>query len=213
MTKSKIAFRPYALTDFGFITKSWLKGWFHAPTNFGMHKHVYYKTAEVYIKDTLKRAGAVMACDPNSPNELYGFISAEYLDNETIMHWIYVKHNLRGLGIGGALFNYANKSTDQPFSTSYCPHYEDLDELYRKGKTRDQISALYNQIQKELTKPPKIKLVDPDGREIGLVHKNSMIYLKDKLSSRKDKYKVIYSPLLIARLHKCNTTPIATLIT
>ena len=210
--KISIAFRPYATTDINFILSNWLHTWANAPANFGVHKHVYYKTAEAHIKDTLARCGAIVACDPNDPDDLFGFIAAEYMDDETVIHWIHVKPSFRGFGIGRALFKKVHTKDSPPFTTAYCPRYDSVDELYRKGKSRQDMDDLYYRVKKQIIDLPTITLVDEDGRKIGTINKNSMVYSVEKPGLKRDKYPVIYSPLLITRLNNCNTRPIATLV-
>jgi len=212
MNKISVAFRPYAATDLNFIISSWLYGWENSPQNFGVHKHVYFKTTEVYIKETLKRSGALIACDPDEPDEIFGFVCAEYMDDETVFHWLHVKSSYRGFGVGRALFLYVHKHDYPPFTTSYCPRYDSVDEMYRKARTENEMTVLYEQVKNNRRKLPRVRILDDRSKIIGTVNKNSMIYSVEKNGMNKEKYKVIYSPLLIARLHSCNTTPIAKMV-
>jgi ribosomal protein S18 acetylase RimI-like enzyme len=46
-----------------------------------------------------------MACNDEDPSQVYGYICAGNIDGIFVLHYIYVKHSFRNLGVGKSLLN------------------------------------------------------------------------------------------------------------
>lgn len=101
-----ITLRPYRPTDEGLIYSSWLKAlrygndWFShiAPVSFFTH---YRKV----IDSILSRPGIEIriACLKDEPDVIVGYSIFEKRLALSILHWVFVKHDWRGIGIANQL--------------------------------------------------------------------------------------------------------------
>ena len=205
-----VAFRPVASTDIPLITNSWLKFWVKSPLAFGVHTHVFYKSGEVYIQRLLKRAGAIIACDPVEPDQIFGYVAGEYWENQTILHFLYVKMSFRKFGIGRALWEQVVPEKHTPFATTYLPEEKDLNAIYRqRAENPDTIEY---QINKNFRKVPTISVKVDNGPYLCKAPKNSVLYINDKPYDETKKYRYIYNPFLAHRLETADTTPFAEIV-
>jgi GNAT superfamily N-acetyltransferase len=101
----KILLRSANEEDISFIFNSWLKSFRNSFFCKGIVNSVYFTEHHKLIEKILKTASAVIACNPEDPSQVYGWICAEEIDGVFCMHYLYVKHSFRGLGIGRLLFN------------------------------------------------------------------------------------------------------------
>jgi len=99
------AFRESTDTDKNLIMQSWLKTfrdeWKH------LSSESYYKQANSLFNQIVDRFGAIVACNPEDPDQVYAFIVAAYLNEEEwTVFWIQTKSLYSGLGIGTALYKF-----------------------------------------------------------------------------------------------------------
>lgn len=105
--KVEYAFRASAPTDRNFILKSWNKTYRGEAINSHMSSELYYQQSNSMFSNILDKYGAIIACNPDNPDQIYGFAVAAYLpDDEWVLFWIQVKSIYTRLGIGTALFNF-----------------------------------------------------------------------------------------------------------
>ena len=105
VTKIPFAFRAATYTDKNLILKSWLRTWHD--DNKHMSQTLYYNQANSLFNSILDKFGAVVACNPDNPDQVYSFAVAAYLDNdEWVMFLIQTKSLYSKLGIGKALYNF-----------------------------------------------------------------------------------------------------------
>ena len=104
MNNLRYAFRTMADTDRNYILKSWNR------TSRDSMEHIdastYYRQSNPLFNSILDRFGAIIACNPDDPDQIYAFAVAAYLpEDEWVMFWIQTKQIYEGLGIGKSLFN------------------------------------------------------------------------------------------------------------
>lgn len=105
--KVPYAFRMSCETDEGYILKTWNKSWRKEKTNKHMSNAVYYRQANAIFKQILDKFGAVVVCNPEDPDQIYGFAVAAYLPSqEWCLFWIHIKQLYSNLGIGTNLYNF-----------------------------------------------------------------------------------------------------------
>lgn len=105
--KIPFAYRAANEEDVGYILRSWLKTWRDEPRNKEMPNDLYYKQAHSMFKLILNKFGAIIACNPEDPSQIYAFAVAAYLPNdEWALFWIQTKSIYSHLGIGTALYNF-----------------------------------------------------------------------------------------------------------
>jgi hypothetical protein len=91
--------------DVSFVFSSWLKSFRDAATVKGVPSGLYYPAQHAVIEGILQRqcCTALVACDPQDPSQIYGYVVAEYVGEGLVIHFTYTKFNMRNLGIAKAL--------------------------------------------------------------------------------------------------------------
>jgi hypothetical protein len=142
-TRLPIVIRPYAVTDLNFITSSWLKSHkedldfstridnimelrqrmkdpeqMPKPKTF-VPNNKYYNLAPTMFRAILSKAGALIACDANDYDHIYGYMVAETIHEEPVVHWIYVKNTFRRNGIARILLSRINPD-DKKLLATFC---------------------------------------------------------------------------------------------
>lgn len=100
-----IQLRPANQEDVPFIFSSWLKSYKYAPWCRNLTNTVYYAEHHKVIERLLKTNDVIIACNPEDPSQIYGFVCAGTVDGIFCLHYMYVKQSFRGLGIGKTLLN------------------------------------------------------------------------------------------------------------
>jgi len=123
MKKLPYVFRLNTPDDRNYILRSWLKTWRDEPINSKLPTSVYYAEANPLFGNILERFGAIVVCNPNDFNQIYGFAVCAFIPvaEEWILFWLQVKAQYSRLGIGKALFNYLNFGFKGPI----CPFVRD----------------------------------------------------------------------------------------
>lgn len=103
--KLPIEIREGIVDDANFILNSWLKSYRRSMFACKMTDTVYYDCHHEVLRKLLKSCTVLVACPPNDPGQIYGYIVAEVVDNVPVIHFAYVKHTFRGFGICTALVN------------------------------------------------------------------------------------------------------------
>ena len=127
------AFRSMAVTDRGYITKSFNRT--YRDNNKKMNGRLYYKQADSMFNSILDRFSAIVVCNPNEISQIYGFCVAAYISNEEwVCFWIQIKQIYQGLGIGTSLFEFVKGDRKGPItvflrekSKPYADKYEVMD--------------------------------------------------------------------------------------
>lgn len=133
-TPLPIRIRAATEEDISFIFNSWLKSF--RDSNFGKQitNTIYFAQHHKLIENLLQSCSVFVACNQSNPGELYGYICYEKVDGIFVMHYIYVKHTYRKLGIARLLANYSEFN-------------EDLASMYtHASKNSERLAAKYNMI-------------------------------------------------------------------
>lgn len=135
-----VVIRPYTVTDINFIMSSWLKshkedldfstridnlqqikkalGRLRVPKlKTYVPNNKYYNIAPTMFKAILAKAGALVACDANDYDHIYGYMVAETIHDEPVVHWVYVKNIFRRTGIGKLLLSKVCEPDSKPLTT------------------------------------------------------------------------------------------------
>lgn len=103
--KIPFAFRAATETDRPLVLQSWLRTWREEQKH--MRSDSYYRQAHSLFTQILDKFGAVVAVNPEDPDQIYGFAVAAYLSNdEWVLFWIQTKSLYAKLGIGKALYKF-----------------------------------------------------------------------------------------------------------
>lgn len=68
---------------------------------------VYYDAQHKLIEALLKRCTVLVACSTTDNTQLMGYVVVEHIDDVPVLHYAYVKHAFRGLGIATLLLTSA----------------------------------------------------------------------------------------------------------
>lgn len=127
----KILLREANEQDVGFIFNSWLKSFRGAPYNKTIVNSVFFTEHHKVIERILKTSSVIIACNPEDPSQMYGWICAETIDNVFCMHFLYVKHSFRNLGLARILFNaFTHESGEAGIYTHYTRASDKLCEKF-----------------------------------------------------------------------------------
>lgn len=98
--------RPAEKPDLAFIFSSWLKSFRESEFAKGIPTSLYYREHHRLIERLLERAQVLVACNPESPSQIYGWICFER-SRARVIHYVYVKQPFRELGIAKRLLEAA----------------------------------------------------------------------------------------------------------
>lgn len=152
--KLPIKIRPISQLDVNFILNSWLKSFRGAFFVKDIHPTTYYAEHHSVCSELLQTCQTYVACSDSDPTEIYGFICAEYISGTLVVHYIYVKHTFRNMGIAKALLaqfavapgtmsfythhNSVAHKQAAAYQMLYSPYLALLPK-YRKGKSKNNL--------------------------------------------------------------------------
>lgn len=103
-------------SDIPFIFNSWLKAYRNAKAVAEVTQNVYFSEHHKLVEKLLKRGQTLVVGAANDPATVYGYINYEHVQGLFVLHFAYIKHDFRHLG----LFKELMKATGQDFSTLGC---------------------------------------------------------------------------------------------
>ncbi len=60
---------------------------------------VYFQFEHKAIEKLLQKSQVLIACDPADANQLYGYIVFQIIDGVLVVHYAYIKHSFRKMGL------------------------------------------------------------------------------------------------------------------
>lgn len=96
---AQIYLRDATEHDVSFIFNSWLKSFRAGTLCKYVDNTVYFSEHHKLVEKLLKRSTTKIACNPENPEDIYGYITHESIDGIFCLHYAYVKHTFRNLGI------------------------------------------------------------------------------------------------------------------
>lgn len=94
--------------DLGFIYNSWLKSF--RQTVPSIDKPIYFIEQRKIIDKIFDRSKIYISCNPEHLDQIFGYVIFDESPRKfTIVHYVYVKHPYRRLGIGDELMNLIDK--------------------------------------------------------------------------------------------------------
>jgi len=70
-----------------------------------MADNVYFPAQRKELEIMLKASDVLVACNPEDPGHVFGYVLSEKFHTSTVVHFIYVKHAVRKFGIAKMLFD------------------------------------------------------------------------------------------------------------
>ena len=87
-------------SDTSFIFSSWLKSYRNSAFARNISNTIYFSEHHDIIENLLACSDVVVACNKNDQSQIYGYIVASKINDKLTVHYIYVKHPFRRMGIG-----------------------------------------------------------------------------------------------------------------
>jgi ribosomal protein S18 acetylase RimI-like enzyme len=130
MEKSKCRLRTMVEDDIPFIFNSWLKSYRFSHFGEKITNTIYFQDHHKVLERIVKNSKVLIACDPQDSSQLYGYSVAGEIDDVLVLHFIYVKHTFRNLGIGKTLLDALGH--DKSSAAVYTHHTRMADKLAAK---------------------------------------------------------------------------------
>ena len=91
--------------DLPFIFNSWLKSFRFSPFAEKITSTIYFSDHHKVIENLLKNSVVMISCNEDDPSQLYGYAVGSQVDGIFVLHFIYVKHTFRNMGLGKMLLD------------------------------------------------------------------------------------------------------------
>lgn len=108
LTKSRgalpVVIREASEGDVSFLFSSWLKSFRKGTMCYGVDDTIYFNEQHKLVERLLLSSKVLLACEPEDPANIYGYLVYEKIDNIMVIHYAYVKHTFRCMGVFNALF-------------------------------------------------------------------------------------------------------------
>lgn len=118
-----IRIREVTEADIGFVFNSWLKSYRYSFFAKIVPNSVYFSGHHKLMENLIHKGKLLIACNPEDPSQIYGYICAEHVQDILVVHYIYVKQTYRMLGVGKALLN---QFDFDPTKASCFTHYSEI---------------------------------------------------------------------------------------
>jgi hypothetical protein len=122
--------------DIPFVFNSWLKGYKNSKFAQVIDNNIFFHEHHKVIEKLIKHYDVLIACAVDDPSQIYGFICAGYTDGIFTLHYLYIKHTFRNMGIGKLLFNSFNHDTS---TAGLFTHY-----VYSSQKLSEKFNMVYH---------------------------------------------------------------------
>ena len=122
--------RPLTEEDYPFLYNSWLKSYRFSLFAERITNTIYFEDHHKLIEKIINNSKTLIACNPSDPSQLYGDIVAGEEEGVLVVHFVYVKHTFRNMGIGKTLLDAVGHSSDK--ASVYTHHTRMADKLASK---------------------------------------------------------------------------------
>lgn len=115
--KSQVQIRNATEPDVPFIFNSWLKSYRGANAVKSITNPVYFEFQHKTIEGLLKRCQVLVLCNSADSSQVYGYLIFEQVEGIDVLHYAYVKHAFRNMGLCNLLLSTAKISPNGGFYT------------------------------------------------------------------------------------------------
>jgi GNAT superfamily N-acetyltransferase len=91
-------------SDLPFIINSWTESYKDSKYN-PIYGPAYFYYFRLLLNRLIPKSLITVICNPDDPDQIYGWGCYTITDNQLIVHWIYIKYTFRKLGLGTFLLN------------------------------------------------------------------------------------------------------------
>ena len=127
---SPVRLRPLIEDDLAFIFNSWLKSYRFSHFAEKITNTIYFSDQHKLIEKLIGDSKVVVACNGEDPSQVYGYIVGGEVDGISLLHFIYVKHTFRNMGVGKTLLDALGH--DKEKAGVYTHHTRMADKLAAK---------------------------------------------------------------------------------
>ncbi len=118
--------------DVPFIISSWLRSNRDGPIGKVLTDTVYYREFKPLVQVLMSVVHVIVACDPERPEQVYGWICGERLEGKIVVHFAYVKQGWRGWGIARRLLGALGYQSPEPIIATFVTHIYTGGRLHRR---------------------------------------------------------------------------------
>lgn len=108
------AIRRAIPADFNFIMNSWTESYRRSSFARLIPKYTFHTNHHDLMEKTLENSSFLCAVSNDDPNQIFGWVCFE--PNEKTLHYIYVKHPFRDLGIAKKLLEQSTGTEEVTFT-------------------------------------------------------------------------------------------------
>ena len=140
-------FRRGNKKDIPFITNSWLKSYRDGLAVRAIPHDVYYYHQHKLIEKLLPRCVNLVVCRSDDPDQILAYVIAEKMDTALVIHYMYVKHTFRRLGLATQMVDKLRESEGDPpvMITHRTYAYQKIRETWEaNGKENKMQGWVYN---------------------------------------------------------------------
>lgn len=95
-------------SDVNFIISTWTKVHHLAPTVTDIPQAIYLPEQTKIIERLLQRSTTLIACYPEEPSRILGYLTYQLKHPDIVMHWAHIKEPYRKQGLLHSLLSYVN---------------------------------------------------------------------------------------------------------
>ena len=128
--KESVRLRTLIDDDLPFLFSSWLKSYRSSHFAEKITNTIYFEDHHKVIERIIKNSKVLIACNPSDPSQLYGYSVAAEEGGGLVLHFLYVKHTFRNMGIGKTLLDAVGHESDK--AAVYTHHTRMSDKLASK---------------------------------------------------------------------------------
>lgn len=103
--------------DLNFLYNSWLKSLRQSLST--VDNTIFYGNHKKLIEELVTKCRVVISCNPEDITQIFGYIVFEIIEDISILHYVYVKHPFRKLGIATELFKFIDHNSELPCVASH----------------------------------------------------------------------------------------------
>lgn len=115
--------RKASPADVPFVTNSWLKSFRSNPHVAGIPNQVYYHQQHLILEKIVPQSMVLVACNELDPTQILGYLCAQIIHKNLVLHYFYTKGPFRRYGIATKLFDTALDLYSRMTDINEAPFY------------------------------------------------------------------------------------------
>lgn len=127
---SNVRLRTANDEDLPFIFNSWLKSYRFSHFAEKITNTIYFSDHHKVIEKILKNSIVMISCNEDDPSQMYGYAVGSQVDGIFVLHFIYIKHTFRNMGLGTMLLESYGFDSDN--ASVYTHHTRIAEKLAAK---------------------------------------------------------------------------------